>query len=195
MNATSPAPILVVDDDTAQLRELEKALGGEHRVVSFTSPRLALEAIQREPLAVIVSDHVMPGMNGVDLLREAHLVAPNTGRILITDEATLQLSLEVANQARVTKMFERPFSVRLLRAEVDECVRRYASFAALDTTVNLMKQTGAHRLPKPGKLVTGPIVPFRSASGTRPAVSTLPPVGSAPPPSASGLPTSKKPSS
>ena len=90
----STRPVLVtVDDDPAVsraiARDLRKRHGDDHRVVRAESGTSALEALREltlrgEPTALLLADHRMPGMTGVDFLEQAMDVVPGAKRVLPT---------------------------------------------------------------------------------------------------------------
>ncbi|MCZ6785470.1 MAG: response regulator, partial [Proteobacteria bacterium] len=63
-----PYGILIVDDEAAILESLELTLSSEYRVFSAESGEEGLEILQREDIALVIVDQVMPGMTGVELL-------------------------------------------------------------------------------------------------------------------------------
>ena len=60
--------ILVVDDEEAILESLEFTLGTEYDVFTAQSAEEGLEILDREDVALVISDQVMPGMSGVEFL-------------------------------------------------------------------------------------------------------------------------------
>ncbi|MGJ9418836.1 alpha/beta fold hydrolase [Massilia sp. CMS3.1] len=80
------APVLLlVDDDAFMLAMLDETVQGQGwRVLSAGSGADALAVLARERVAVIVSDHLMPGMTGAALLAQARRLAPGSFRILLS---------------------------------------------------------------------------------------------------------------
>src|SRR5437870_1674193 len=85
--------IMTVDDDPAVsravARDLRRRYGAEHRVVRAESGETALEALREmrlrgEQVAVILADHRMPQMNGIEFLEQAMDVYPQARRVLLT---------------------------------------------------------------------------------------------------------------
>lgn len=81
------APGLLLVDDDAFMRErlLDTVQGQGWRVFSAASGEEALALLAREPVAVVVSDHVMPGLSGAALLEEVRRRYPGSFRILLSD--------------------------------------------------------------------------------------------------------------
>jgi CheY-like chemotaxis protein/triacylglycerol esterase/lipase EstA (alpha/beta hydrolase family) len=77
--------LLLVDDDPFMLQMLADAVQAQGwRVLTAASGPAALEVLARERVAVIVSDHLMPGMSGAELLAQARRLAPASLRILLS---------------------------------------------------------------------------------------------------------------
>jgi DNA-binding NtrC family response regulator len=113
------AMILLVDDEEGVVNALARALeGDEYEVRKTTSPHEALEIARNEPVDVVISDHLMPGMKGLDLLREIKGVRPESIRILLTAHADLQLALRAINEGEVTRFFQKPWDDAVIRLDV-----------------------------------------------------------------------------
>jgi two-component system response regulator HydG len=89
---TAPAPtVLVVDDDAANLDSVVRIFQKEGlRVLAAESGERALELVRQEPVAVVVTDLMMPGMSGTDLLKAVHALAPEVEVVLMTAYGTVE---------------------------------------------------------------------------------------------------------
>ena len=84
MNEES-ALLLIVDDEPRILSALRRSLRREpFEVLAVETTREALHLLETQPVDVILSDHKMPGMTGVQLLSAAAQMRPEAVRILIT---------------------------------------------------------------------------------------------------------------
>lgn len=80
--------LLLVDDDPFMLEVLADMVEDQGwRVRTASSGAQALAMLRHEPVAVIVSDHFMPGMRGAELLAEAQRLYPPTVRILLSGQS------------------------------------------------------------------------------------------------------------
>jgi DNA-binding NtrC family response regulator len=70
------ATVLVVDDDEGVRAVAAAALGEQFRVIEAESGSKALELLDREPVDVVVTDVVMPGISGLDVMRDAQRRRP-----------------------------------------------------------------------------------------------------------------------
>jgi two-component system cell cycle sensor histidine kinase/response regulator CckA len=123
--AGSGLSVLVVDDEPAvrrfACRVLERAGYGVFEAVDGVE---ALELIQGQTLILelVVSDIVMPRMNGVELMQALAVSRPALTVILMSAYATLALS-ELGIVAPCSVLIK-PFSAERLLAEVDRCIAR-----------------------------------------------------------------------
>jgi thioredoxin reductase (NADPH) len=110
--------ILTVDDDPDVLRsvtrDLKSRYGREYRVLPAESGEAALELLGQladrdTPVALILSDQRMPGMDGVTLLSRAAEERPRTKRILLTAYADTDAAMRAINQSKVDYYLLKPW--------------------------------------------------------------------------------------
>jgi thioredoxin reductase (NADPH) len=110
--------ILAVDDEPTVLaavaRDLRLEYGDEYRVLTAPSGLQALELLRElerksEPVALLVVDQRMPEMNGVDMLREAILLYPDTRRVLLTAYADTEAAIRAINDVRLDHYLMKPW--------------------------------------------------------------------------------------
>lgn len=83
--------ILVVDDEKSIRITIQLFLTAEgHEVDTVNCAAAALELLEREEYDVVVSDIIMPGLSGVELLNHVRKMAPGTEVVLITGEPTVE---------------------------------------------------------------------------------------------------------
>jgi putative nucleotidyltransferase with HDIG domain len=102
--------VTIVDDDELILRALERILqakGFETRC--YLGPEAALSAIEADRPTVIISDYMMPGMNGVSFLKQARARVPAAVRILCTAAEDFQVALEAVNAGEVYRIISKPW--------------------------------------------------------------------------------------
>jgi response regulator RpfG family c-di-GMP phosphodiesterase len=83
--------LLVVDDEPEVLRSLFDLLRIDYRVITCATGARALEVLRStEDVHVIMSDQRMPEMTGVEVLRQAKAIRPETTRLLFTAHADIR---------------------------------------------------------------------------------------------------------
>lgn len=117
--------VLVVDDETAVRRFAARVLDRDgYDVLEATDGAEALEVVQSQKASidVVVSDIVMPRLNGVELMQALSVSHPDLPVILMSGYATAALSdLGIATPCSI---LTKPFPAERLLAEVHRCVRR-----------------------------------------------------------------------
>lgn len=119
---SSPSPpirILLAEDDVSMRGFLERALRkAGHEVVAFDNGADALARLHDEPFNLLLTDIVMPRMDGIELARRASDLDPDLKIMFITGFAavTLEADLGAARQASV---LSKPFHLKDLVREVD----------------------------------------------------------------------------
>jgi len=122
ITATRRPALLFVDDEERVVNALRSVFKDAYRVVTATGGEQALGMIRREKFHVVVSDQRMPGMLGVDLLREVKGIAPNTVRILLTGYSDLAAIVGSVNEGEVYRFIHKPWQQEDLIATVAEAV-------------------------------------------------------------------------
>lgn len=128
----APAPaLLLVDDDAFMLEVLADLVEQEGwRVLTASSGEQALARLAREPAAVVVSDHFMPGMRGAALLAQVRRLYPATVRILLSGEVEEEEIQEALESGAADRFYAKPWMGEALMAALREAAllqRRRAS--------------------------------------------------------------------
>jgi response regulator RpfG family c-di-GMP phosphodiesterase len=110
--------ILLVDDEERILRSLRIMLGSDYRIRITTSGHEALALLQQERFHVLVSDQRMPAMLGVDLLRRAREISPNTMRLLLTGYSDMAAIIGSINDGEVFRYLSKPWEAQELRQTI-----------------------------------------------------------------------------
>jgi response regulator RpfG family c-di-GMP phosphodiesterase len=107
---STPDRVLIVDDDEFVLRALSRALeavGFETRC--YVGPEQALAAVEADAPVVIISDYVMPAMDGIAFLKQARQRAPHAARILCTAAEDFRIALQAVNSGEVYRIISKPW--------------------------------------------------------------------------------------
>jgi DNA-binding NtrC family response regulator len=124
--------VLLVDDDRAVLQVLTRYLQREALDIrSTTSPAEALALLKAEPFALLISDYEMPEMTGAQLAGHARRIRPETVRILLTGQRTLETAVEGINQGEVFRFIAKPFDYTALRKDVLAALERHRELVML----------------------------------------------------------------
>jgi two-component system, NtrC family, response regulator HupR/HoxA len=118
--------VLIVDDEPRVLDALEAILAAEFRVLRAAGGEAALDFLRAAEVAVIVTDHRMPGMTGVELLRRSQDHAPDTMRVILTAYTDVDSLMEAINTGRIYHFVSKPWEPNDLVVIVRRAAERYA---------------------------------------------------------------------
>ena len=91
--------MLVVDDEPSNLTSLRKIFEREHmRVFTAENAKEALELSRKHRVEVVLTDLMMPGSNGVELLRALKEVSPDTEVVLMTAYGTVETAVQAMRE-------------------------------------------------------------------------------------------------
>lgn len=122
----SDASLLLVDDERPILNVLTRILRKEpYRILTADSAEEALEVLSREAVQVVVSDFRMPGMSGVDLLREVKQRYPNTVRVVVSGYADGKLIMDSINVGEVYRFLPKPWNDEELVVTLRQCFAQH----------------------------------------------------------------------
>jgi len=115
-----PGRILAVDDDEGNLVVLEEFLIDDYDITTTTSPAEALELVRSGEFDMVISDQRMPGITGVELLREVRKLYPDTIRIIISAYSDAKAMLDAINVGEVYRFILKPWDPDQVEAVVEK---------------------------------------------------------------------------
>ena len=119
-------PILIIDDEEIVLLAISESLKPEgYHIVTTTKPEKGIELLKKQEFAVIISDHHMPGMTGLEFFAEANKIQPMASRILITGVLTLKVVVDAINKGEIFRFIAKPWIREELLATVKNAIHRY----------------------------------------------------------------------
>ena len=118
--------IAIVDDEEMVLASLRSflALETDYEVVTFSSPRRALAELAGGNLDLVVSDYLMPEMNGIDFLLEIKKLHPFATRVLLTGYADKENAIKAINEVGIYQYLEKPWDNDDLRLTIKNGLER-----------------------------------------------------------------------
>ncbi len=103
--------ILIVDDEESVRAPLRRLLEKEgHGVLEAGNAEQALQILQTKTVHLIISDHHMPGMSGVDLLKLARVRHPHVLRIMLTGDLDPEIPVRSINEGEVYRFIRKPWN-------------------------------------------------------------------------------------
>ncbi len=127
----APTTVLLVDDEPHVLAALRRTLRDPAlRILTAADAEEALRLMAEEPVDVLVSDIDMPGMSGIELIREVRRRHPETVRLLLTGDASLESALDAINHGEVYRYLLKPWKAAELRGTLADAIARLEELRA-----------------------------------------------------------------
>ena len=121
----SKRTLLLVDDEENILTSLRRLLRkDDYHIVTATSGAQGLQRLAENAVDVILSDQRMPGMTGVEFLRRAKELYPDTVRMSLSGFTDLQSITDAVNEGAIYKFLTKPWDDERLRAHISEAFRQ-----------------------------------------------------------------------
>ena len=121
--------VLFVDDEERILTALKMLFRDEYDVVTASSGAAAVDLMQKEAVQIVVSDQRMPGMAGVEVLREVKKANPRTVRILLTGYSDLAALVGSINEGEIFRFVKKPWDNDEIRDVLKEAAAAAAKVA------------------------------------------------------------------
>ena len=104
--------IVIVDDEKIVLSSIESILKLEtdYQVESFTSAKKALKFIESNDVAIVMSDYLMPEMDGISFLANVRDIKPYIPRIILTGYADKENAIKAINDVGLFQYIEKPWN-------------------------------------------------------------------------------------
>lgn len=114
---TNTETIMIVDDEDMVLTSIESYLDLEtkYNVVSFTSAKEALEYVKAKNVDLVISDYLMPEMDGIAFLAKVREIKPEIPRIILTGYADKENAIKAINDVGLFQYIEKPWDNNDLR--------------------------------------------------------------------------------
>lgn len=130
--------VMIVDDEEMVLTSLSTylALETDYRVVTFTSALEALDYLAREPVDLIISDFLMPEMDGIAFLAKARELRPEVPRVILTGYADKENAIKAINQVGLYQYVEKPWDNDELRLVIRNGLEKKRLMTKLSEKVN-----------------------------------------------------------
>jgi DNA-binding NtrC family response regulator len=125
MAKSKQGAVLLVDDEKPLLDLYGEALGPYFDVSVATSAKEAGFILHKKTFKVVVSDHLMPGGNGLSFLVDAREEYPDMQRVLVTGYMKPEMLLRSVNEAALYRYLLKPVSLPELVKTVVEAAKLY----------------------------------------------------------------------
>lgn len=103
--------VVIVDDEEMVLTSLKSFLNLEsgYEVHTFTSAKNALEFLKKNDASLVISDYLMPEMDGISFLAKVREIKPEITRIILTGYADKENAIKAINDVGLFQYIEKPW--------------------------------------------------------------------------------------
>lgn len=110
-NIVDKGTIVIVDDEEMVLTSLKSFLNleSQYEVKTFTSAKDALEFLKGNDVNLVVSDYLMPEMDGISFLAKVREIKPEVTRIILTGYADKENAIKAINDVGLFQYIEKPW--------------------------------------------------------------------------------------
>ena len=109
--------VLIVDDEEMVLTSLDSflTLETDWEVRTFTDPQAALEHLESNDIDMVISDYLMPQMDGITFLGKVRDLKPQVPRIILTGYSDKENAIKAINKVGIFQYVEKPWDNDRLR--------------------------------------------------------------------------------
>jgi PAS domain S-box-containing protein len=137
--------ILLVDDELANLEALTRLLEEEYNIIKAKDGFEALDILKNESYSskvnLIISDQRMPGMTGVEFLKQTISIIPNAIRIILTGFMDVKDIIDSINEGHIYKFLLKPLEAAELLISVKRALEAYELEIKNIKLIEQLKQT------------------------------------------------------
>lgn len=101
--------ILLVDDEQNVLNALQRELKEHYEIEAFNDPVAALDHCRTSQFDLVIADYKMPGLNGIDFLKQFRQLQPDAPQILLSGEADINTLIRMINETHIYRFLAKPW--------------------------------------------------------------------------------------
>ncbi|MDM8537703.1 response regulator, partial [Desulfobacterales bacterium HSG17] len=115
--------ILIVDDEKNIIKLITRNLMDDnYRILTAQNGMQGLAILKQENVDLVISDHLMPEMSGLEFLRKVKLVYPHIQTIMLTAQNDVETARKAVDEAGVYKYFLKPWDENELRFSIKQAL-------------------------------------------------------------------------
>jgi len=142
-NITDTGRVVIVDDEPMVTTSIVTMLNldTEYEAVGYNTPLAALEAFQgNTPPDVVISDFLMPDMDGIEFLQAVRARFPETTLILLTGYADKENAIQAINDVGIYRYLEKPWDNEALKLAIRNGIERTRLLNRLNEKIKALEQ-------------------------------------------------------
>lgn len=114
--------ILLVDDEQNVLNALQRELKDHYETEAFSDPVAALQRCGKAQFDLVIADYKMPGLNGLDFLKQFSRLQPDAPRILLSGEADINALIRMINETHIYRFLAKPWNQAELISSIQQAL-------------------------------------------------------------------------
>ncbi len=118
-------PILVVDDEPDNLDAFRFSFRKSFNILTAQSGTEGLAILQREKVAVVITDQRMPRMTGLEFLARARALSPDVVPIIVTAYTDVEVLVEAVNMGQIYRYIVKPWDGKEMRGVLTQALERF----------------------------------------------------------------------
>ena len=133
--------VFYLDDDEINLILLKSNLEEFYEIIAETNPDKAIEYLNRNQVDVILTDQIMPYMDGIEFLKKIKNVQSEVSRILLTGVVNQDVMLKAINQVQIYRFHEKSNNFDALKLDIDNAFQMVEAIRQKDYYHKQMLET------------------------------------------------------
>jgi len=118
--------ILYVDDQPSHRALFKKAFEATYQVLTASSGEEGLEVVKEHEVFLMIADHNMPGMTGIDFLERAEKLSPKAECAILSAYLNDEIIREANRRVRVAEHLKKPWKLDRMRGFIEKAFERYS---------------------------------------------------------------------
>lgn len=120
-----PRTLLLVDDEIHILSAIKRLLRREgYEILTANSGEEGLAILRERTVDVIISDQRMPGMTGIEFLRQAKALHPDTIRLVLSGYTDIDSITNAINEGAIFRFLTKPWDDQQLKTQIAEAFQQ-----------------------------------------------------------------------
>lgn len=132
--------VLFLDDDEVNLLAFRANFRSQFEIYTTVSPFEAYNLIEDMNIQVVLADHRMPSISGIDFLETVARDYPGVQRILVTGQCDLNLLVEAINKGKVVGVLSKPFNPLEISAVISDAWSRFREVFENDIVMKQLRR-------------------------------------------------------
>ena len=131
--------VMLIDDEPNVLSGLKRQLRKKHNIITANSGSDAIGILESSPpIAVVMCDMRMPGMDGIETLQSIKKKSPDTVRTMLTGNADQKSAIDAINKGQIFRFFSKPCEIEILEQGLADAIKQYR---LVEAEKELLEQT------------------------------------------------------